>query len=83
MINKPLQSANLKTITAIKKKMKQISATELAFRLQYSRRNLYKHLDEEDAEKANVEELGRISLTIDKMIEEEIKEAEKLSNKIS
>jgi len=81
MVNNSIKAANSLTIRGIKKKMQQVNVTELADRLGYSRANIYKHLDEKEPEKANVDQLKKIMDEIECMITEEHEKALELSKK--
>jgi hypothetical protein len=65
-VNRSTPHPNLQLIRTIKTALSDVSATDVAVRLGYSRQNLYKHLNEDRADKANTEELVRISDAIAK-----------------
>ena len=50
----------LQLIQSIRVLLKDVTVKNIVARLQYSKQNLYKHLDEVDYEKANLEELDKI-----------------------
>jgi len=52
--------------------------SRLSARLGYSRQNLYKHLNLENAEKANLAELIRINEELEKLIAEDKSAASKI-----
>lgn len=45
--------------------LKEVSVKNVVSRLRYSKQNLYKHLDEVEYEKANIDELQKIVDAID------------------
>lgn len=69
---------NHKVISAIRGRIQRGYVTRLATRLGYSRQNLYKHLSLENAEKANLTELTRINVELEKLIAEDNSAASKI-----
>lgn len=72
------EQRNLKVIKSIRKRLENYSVTRLADALNYSRQNLYKHLDEQRAHKANITQLLRISDKLDSLIADDEKKANKI-----
>ncbi len=68
---------NLKAIRAVKKDLAKVNVTEVAAYLQCTRQNIYKHLDEDNAEKVSLPHLKKISDAIKEVVKIQIQNQKK------